>query len=142
FAEMYERRGRGEWGVRSLKEDLEAQGWADLHGFLFTRKTYDELAELDLSAHAGPSRGAALVMGISRTGSMPPEVSKVVAHLRGRGRSCNQEAIADKAAPMFGQHHFQKLPGSEVERDSLHAVFRRISDSTVRWALRQDAASA
>jgi len=116
-------------------EGFGPEGWRDLNGLRLSRRALDDIAAIDLRRDLRALAGSALVVGISRSGSVPREAAEVAAHLLAIGVQCQQEAVQDEAAPMLGQHQFRKIGDGEVERDIFHDAYLAVAEATVNWAL-------
>jgi SAM-dependent methyltransferase len=135
--------GRKQQGgvAKGMRHDLEAKGWADVDGFLLTREAWEEIAMLDITRALTRFHGSALVIGVSRNGTMPRGPAEVAGHLRSLGADCHEVGLADRWALVFGQHQYQKLPDlSEI--DTQFELSRVIARSVVDWALERVKASA
>ena len=127
----------GEEGGSSpgFEERFGNEGWQDLNGFRLSRKALRDISAIDLQRDVGHLRGDALIVGVSRTGGLPMEAATLAAHLSSRGARCRTEGVQEKAAAMFGQHHFMKIGDGEVERDLFFDAFRSIAATTTAWAV-------
>ncbi len=119
-----------------ITSDLRSKGWSDVNGFLLTREAFDGISDIDLTRQVRRFRGSALVVGVSRSGSMPPGPARAAEHLRSIGASCDEVAIADIAAPVLGQNHWRKFGQGRGTRDEISSIVAEISGVTVAWALR------
>jgi hypothetical protein len=131
LTEMLEK-ARGSQG--GLEADLAGKGWADVSGFVLSREAFDAVSAVDLATDVTRFAGNALVVGVSRTGAMPAEAAKVAGHIRSLGATCEEAAVKDKWAQLFGQHQFRSLPGGETEIDTQYEVSRAIAETAARWA--------
>src|SRR5262249_31878507 len=104
-------------------------------GFLLTRETFEEIAAIDLRAELRRFRGEALIVSVTRTGTVWEPATTLGAHLRSLGASCTDLVLQERAALAFGQHHFLRLPDGEGDRDITHALDRNLAAATARWAL-------
>lgn len=140
FERMLDQTGAGDSGTSGdarFTEGFGEEGWKDLNGFRLGRRAVEEISGMDLRRDVRTFRGSALVMGISRSGALPPDGAEVAAHLRDIGAHCEEEGVQDDAAPMLGQHQFKKIGDGEVERDVFHQAFRAVASSTASWASRR-----
>jgi hypothetical protein len=116
-------------------EEFGPEGWRDLNGLRLSRRALDDISAIDLRRDLRALEGSALVVGISRSGSLPLEVAEVAAHLVAIGMDCREEGVQDESAPMLGQHQFRKIGDGEAERDIFYNAYRAIAEATVSWAL-------
>jgi pimeloyl-ACP methyl ester carboxylesterase len=116
-------------------EEFGPEGWRDLNGLRLSRRALDDISAIDLRRGLRALEGSALVVGISRSGSLPLEVAEVAAHLVAIGMDCREEGVQDESAPMLGQHQFRKIGDGEAERDIFYNAYRAIAEATVSWAL-------
>lgn len=128
-------------GARFM-EGFGEEGWKDLNGFRLGRRAVEDISGMDLRSDVRSFRGCALVVGISRSGGLPPEAARVAEHLGSIGADCEEECVRDDAAPMLGQHQFKKVGDGEAERDVFHDAFWAVARSTASWAARRSAAAA
>jgi hypothetical protein len=125
-------KARGSQG--GLEADLAAKGWTDVSGFVLSREAFEAVSAVDLVKDVTRFAGSALVVGVSRSGEMPAEAARVAAHIRSLGATCEEAAVKDKWAQLFGQHQFRSLPGGETEIDTQYEVSRAIAETAARWA--------
>jgi pimeloyl-ACP methyl ester carboxylesterase len=131
LAQMMGRAGGADGG---LLEDLRTQGWSDVNGFLLMREAFEEIAAIDLRADVRRFRGEALLVSVTRTGTVSEPAAALGAHLRSLGASCADVAMQERAALAFGQHHFLRLPDGEGDRDATHGLNRNLAAATAGWA--------
>jgi pimeloyl-ACP methyl ester carboxylesterase len=131
---LAEKMGRAGGAGGGLLEDLRTKGWSDVNGFLLTREAFEEIAAIDLRDVMRRFRGEALLMSVTRTGTISEPAAALGAHLRSLGASCTDVLLQERAALAFGHHHFLPLPDGEGDRDITHGLNRNLAAATVRWA--------
>jgi len=134
---LTERLRRSSGGSGGLLADLAGQGWSDVNGFVLTRDAYDAVSAVDLTERVRRFRGTALVVGITEDGSVGPDATRVAAHLRSLGATCEEAAVTDPWAKIFGQHQFRSLPGGETEVDMQVEVSKGLTEVVARWVVTQ-----
>jgi alpha/beta superfamily hydrolase len=136
FSEMADQlQPEGASGMDRIREELDAQGWADIKGFPLTRRAHDEIEQLDLTSDLTRFHGSALVVSVSKSGKPGPGLTKLADHLRSLGATCLVEAVHDPTAAQLGQFHFQTIQGGRAKRDTQFELDRSVADATRRWSL-------
>lgn len=123
--------------VNQLRKDLSSQGWVDINGLRLTQGAHDQIAGADLVADLTRFRGAALLVGVSRSGRPGPALSKLRDHLEGLGARCTLEVLSHPLAAQFGQFHFQTVEGGRGKRDVHLELHEQIASTTAAWAASQ-----
>ncbi len=136
FSEMADQvQAEGSSGMERIREELQANGWADIKGFRLTREAHDEIARLDLTKDLTRFHGSALLVSISKSGKPSHGLTKLAEHLRSLDATCLVEAVHDQMAPQMGQFHFQTVQGGRAKRDTQFELDRSVADATRRWSL-------
>ncbi len=107
---------------------LDVDGWVDLMGFRLTRRAAEEVRALRLTDELRRFRRDALVVSLSRSGQMDPDLAALIARLRELGARCDVAGIADERAPLFGRR-------ARAGTESAFGLFETIVRQTVSWAL-------
>jgi len=126
--------GRAGGAGGGLLDDLKAKGWSDVNGLLLTREAFEEIGAVDLRDDVRRFSGQALLVSVTRTGTVSEPAAVLGAHLRSLGASCTDVALRERAALAFGHHHFLRLPDGEGDRDTTHGLNQNLAAATVRWA--------
>jgi pimeloyl-ACP methyl ester carboxylesterase len=123
--------------VGRLREDLSSRGWVDINGLRLTRDAHEEIARADLTTDVARFKGAALLVGVTRSGKPGPALSKLQAHLERIGARCTVEVLTHALAAQFGQFHFQTVEGGRGKQDMQLELHEQIASTTAAWAASQ-----
>jgi pimeloyl-ACP methyl ester carboxylesterase len=129
--------GGGAAELEHIRRDLGSRGWTDLRGFRLSKKTYDEIAAVDLTKDLTNFSGAALLVALSRSGKASPGLTALSHHLSGLGAACALEMIQDAAAPQFGQPRWRTVEGGQGKRDTQLELDEKIVATTEAWVASQ-----
>ena len=127
--------GGGTSDLQSIQEHLSTEGWADIKGWPLSRAAHDDIAAVDLLKDVQHFRGSALLVALSRTGTVTPAVSALSSHLRDLGAAPFLHRIQDAFAPQFGQFRWRTVDGGKSKRDTQLELNEKIAEATVGWAL-------
>jgi pimeloyl-ACP methyl ester carboxylesterase len=126
-------RGGGAADLQRIQEDLAREGRADIKGFALTKAAHDEIGSVDLLADVSRFRGAALVVGLSRSIRPSALLMRLVARLGDLGAAVSFQAVQDAFAPQFGQFRWRTVDGGRSKRDTQLELNERIAEITLAW---------
>jgi alpha/beta superfamily hydrolase len=118
--------------MRSVREDLASQGWADIKGFRLTRDATEQIAAVDLTSAMSAFSGASLLMALSRTEKPGRQLAGLAQKLASLGPS-TFEVIQDPAAPGFGQFRWHAADGGRSKKDTQLELNERMVAMTAEW---------
>jgi len=127
--------GGGASDLQSIQEHLSTEGWADIKGWPLTRAAHDDIVAVDLVKDVQQFRGSALLVALSRTGTVTSAASSLSSHLRALGAATSLQVIQDGFAPQFGQFRWRTVDGGKSKRDTQLELNEKIAEATVGWAL-------
>jgi hypothetical protein len=128
--------------VADPADELAANGWSDIQGFVLTRQAHDEIAAVDLATETRSFGGSALIVGVSRSARMGAGAARFSEHLRSLGASCHVESVTDGEAPNFGRYHYGSDDDPDTKRDLQADLERSLTSTTVDWIRSVEAAGA
>ena len=114
-----------------VKAELANQGWADIRGFRLSASARDQIAAMDLAQDLGAFDGSALVLAVSRSGQVRPDLQRLATHLRRLGARTTVRCVVDGHADTFGQYNLRMSGGSK--QDTLSGVGRSLTGEVVAW---------
>jgi alpha/beta superfamily hydrolase len=116
----------------SVLEELQTKGWADVKGLRVSREAYEEIVSVSLERDVTAFAGDALIVGLSRSGSASPKLSRLAARLRELGAACEEAVVTDDQARAFGQYHYAG-PDLAFKVDTQANMERALAETTVAW---------
>jgi pimeloyl-ACP methyl ester carboxylesterase len=120
-------------GMQKLRRQLTDRGWADVKGFLLSRRAYEEISSATLRTELRSFDGSALVLSVSRSGRPGPGVQELSSRLRELGASCEMAVVEHRLAGGFGQHHHRNDAGAR-KTDTQFEVYQAVTRRVAEWA--------
>lgn len=113
---------------------IERTGVLDVQGFPLRREVFREVSAIDLSSRLNSFAGDALILQVSRSRAVRPDLERLAGRLRELGGQCALEVVADQAADRFGQPRYRPA-GSTRKVDTQETLVPALLSRTVGWAL-------
>jgi pimeloyl-ACP methyl ester carboxylesterase len=117
-----------------IRESLATRGWADIRGFRLSREAFEDISAMDLLSDLTTFSGSALLIGVSRTQRVDPQVTQLHQHLEKLGARSTLQVAQDPVAPQFGQFRFQTVEGGRGKRDVQLELNEGMARVTMEWA--------
>jgi pimeloyl-ACP methyl ester carboxylesterase len=124
--------GRGLARPDDLEKTLEADGTVDLQGFPVSRAAFEGFRSMDLTKELNSFRGSSLIVQISATAKVSPELDRLVERLRELGGECAFEIVTHARARVFGGARFRVEGDHKI--DTQGDLLRDLADRTVAWS--------
>jgi alpha/beta superfamily hydrolase len=125
----------------SILEEMATNGWADVKGLRVSKQAYDQIAAVSLERDLTRFAGDALLVGLSRSGSIGPKLTRLAGRLRELGATCEEAVVTDEQARAFGQYHYAG-PDLAYKVDTQANMQRALAAATVAWCRRRSAGAA
>jgi pimeloyl-ACP methyl ester carboxylesterase len=112
-------------------EILERDGVLDVQGFPLRRTVVQEIRSIDLLTDPVQFRGTALILQVSRSAQLTPDLVRLRDQMNVLGATARLEAIADPEAIGFAQPRYK--PSSSGKKDSQASLAKRLIARTASW---------
>jgi hypothetical protein len=125
-------RGRPRSAARHPRHDLEERGLLEVEGYPLGRRVFDEVSSLNLLQALDRFDGEALILQVSATPGVRPDLDRMAGRIRSLGGAVRLETLEHPEARMFAR---QRYLGTEGGRkiDTQASVSRAVVERTVAW---------
>jgi pimeloyl-ACP methyl ester carboxylesterase len=115
-------------------DELRSKGVIDMGEFPLTRELFEEISRLDLAEELQGFRGKALVLNVSTSASLDPDLERLGARLAELGGQVDTETVVDSAAHRLGLYRWRSITRSH-KIDTQQALSEGIIEKAVAWCL-------
>ena len=120
---------------------IERTGVLDVQGFPLRREVFREVSEIDLSSRLTRFGGDALILQVSRSQVVRPDLERLASRLRDLSGRCSLEVVADRSADRFGQPRYRPA-GTTRKVDTQETLVPALISRTAGWALDLEASKS
>jgi pimeloyl-ACP methyl ester carboxylesterase len=113
-------------------EELESKGMVDFGEFPLTRELYGEIARLDLVEELQDMRGKALVLNVSTSDGLSPDLERLRDRLAELGATVSTETVVDSGAHRLGLYRWRSV-SRHLKVDAQKALSEGVIEKTVAW---------
>ncbi|MGH2722664.1 MAG: alpha/beta fold hydrolase [Actinomycetota bacterium] len=119
-----------------LLSRLETEEVAEVLGYPLYRSVFEGFGPVDLTTDVGSFNGQALVLQVTRSSRVPPDVQAFASAVESRGGQCTVELLPEPPGTRFGQKPFQNVAESTIRRNIQRPVQEAISERAAEWVSR------
>lgn len=114
-------------------EELKTAGETTIRGLRLSQPEFERISRIDLVKDVSGFRGRSLLIGISRTDSVPTGLRKLHDHLAFLGGDVALELLQDPLPAPFGEYYYRNAGAVRV--DTRLELDQRLTDLTTAWVV-------